>query len=271
MAESGSTLTAVPVRVDAGGVVLSGDLIIPTDARGLVVFSHGSGSSRFSPRNRAVADVLLHDAMYELFCTDTNIVPEATYRDGAIIVLDMPIREYGKLGIQAQRLFKYMWQRAMLRRDVTQHPRPVLLFCDEAQNFLDGSDFLFQAEAREVRAASVYITQNINNYYAVLGNNSRDEVNALLAYDRRHGWRGAEASVVIAEDATPAAWQQELRDYRAIAGLQPGLVTEVDDETATLFLADGQSVALTLDGYEPWKKSVRLDQSEELKALLRPQ
>jgi hypothetical protein len=60
MTNSASTLTAVPVRVDADGVVLSGDLNIPTDAQGLVVFSHGSGSSRFSPRNRAVADVLLH-------------------------------------------------------------------------------------------------------------------------------------------------------------------------------------------------------------------
>jgi putative phosphoribosyl transferase len=60
MPDSASTLTAVPVRVDAGGVVLNGDLNIPTDARGLVVFSHGSGSSRFSPRNRAVAEVLLH-------------------------------------------------------------------------------------------------------------------------------------------------------------------------------------------------------------------
>jgi putative phosphoribosyl transferase len=60
MANSASTLTAVPVRVDAGNVVLSGDLSIPADAHGLVVFSHGSGSSRHSPRNRAVAEVLLH-------------------------------------------------------------------------------------------------------------------------------------------------------------------------------------------------------------------
>lgn len=46
MTDSASTLTAVPVRVAAGDVVLNGDLNIPADARGLVVFSHGSGSSR---------------------------------------------------------------------------------------------------------------------------------------------------------------------------------------------------------------------------------
>ena len=71
---------------------------------------------------------------------------------------------------------------------------------------------------------------------------------ALLAYDKRHGWRGAEANVALDENASPAAMQQELRDYRAIAGLQPGLVTEVDADAATVFLADGQSTVLPLDG-----------------------
>src|SRR2546423_15494360 len=43
------------VRVAAGRVMLEGNLGIPVDARGLVLFAHGSGSSRFSPRNRYVA------------------------------------------------------------------------------------------------------------------------------------------------------------------------------------------------------------------------
>ena len=34
------------------GDVLEGDLVVPADAVGLVVFAHGSGSSRHSPRNR---------------------------------------------------------------------------------------------------------------------------------------------------------------------------------------------------------------------------
>lgn len=38
-----------------GGQVLTGDLSMPPDAHGLVVFAHGSGSSRLSPRNRWVA------------------------------------------------------------------------------------------------------------------------------------------------------------------------------------------------------------------------
>lgn len=45
----------VPVRVPAGHVVLPGDLGLPPSPTGVVLFAHGSGSSRHSPRNRAVA------------------------------------------------------------------------------------------------------------------------------------------------------------------------------------------------------------------------
>jgi putative phosphoribosyl transferase len=46
------------VRVPADGVLLDGDLALPPDPRGVVLFAHGSGSSRHSPRNRYVARVL---------------------------------------------------------------------------------------------------------------------------------------------------------------------------------------------------------------------
>jgi putative phosphoribosyl transferase len=55
-----STDIARPVRLDVSGVGLVGDLAMPPDARSLVIFAHGSGSSRHSPRNRAVAEVLQH-------------------------------------------------------------------------------------------------------------------------------------------------------------------------------------------------------------------
>ncbi|WP_330350603.1 dienelactone hydrolase family protein [Streptomyces sp. NBC_00582] len=44
-----------PVRVPADGAALTGDLLVPERARAVVLFAHGSGSSRHSPRNRAVA------------------------------------------------------------------------------------------------------------------------------------------------------------------------------------------------------------------------
>lgn len=46
------------VRVPAGSVTLAGNLSLPAEPRGLVLFAHGSGSSRHSPRNRHVANRL---------------------------------------------------------------------------------------------------------------------------------------------------------------------------------------------------------------------
>ncbi|MFF9808142.1 dienelactone hydrolase family protein [Streptomyces coeruleorubidus] len=43
------------VTVPAGGAALTGDLTVPSAARAVVLFAHGSGSSRHSPRNREVA------------------------------------------------------------------------------------------------------------------------------------------------------------------------------------------------------------------------
>jgi len=53
-------------QVPAAGVVLDGDLSLPDDAAGVVLFAHGSGSSRHSPRNRAVAGVLNRRGMATL-------------------------------------------------------------------------------------------------------------------------------------------------------------------------------------------------------------
>jgi putative phosphoribosyl transferase len=46
------------VRVPAGSVMLDGSLTLPEESRAIVVFAHGSGSNRLSPRNRYVARVL---------------------------------------------------------------------------------------------------------------------------------------------------------------------------------------------------------------------
>jgi len=53
----GSAITSVSIRIDS--TTLHGDLVEPrSDKKGLVIFAHGSGSSRLSPRNRYVAEVL---------------------------------------------------------------------------------------------------------------------------------------------------------------------------------------------------------------------
>jgi len=51
------------LRIPAAGVVLEADLGMPESPRGVVVFAHGSGSGRHSPRNRYVADELNRAAL----------------------------------------------------------------------------------------------------------------------------------------------------------------------------------------------------------------
>lgn len=48
------------VTIGSDGANLTGDIAIPPDSAGVVLFAHGSGSSRHSPRNRAVASHLNH-------------------------------------------------------------------------------------------------------------------------------------------------------------------------------------------------------------------
>jgi dienelactone hydrolase len=52
------TTMPVPVTIEAAGRELAGDFGVPAHPSGIVVFAHGSGSSRHSRRNRAVAEVL---------------------------------------------------------------------------------------------------------------------------------------------------------------------------------------------------------------------
>jgi putative phosphoribosyl transferase len=69
-----------PIAIAAAGARLLGDLTVPRDARGLVVFAHGSGSSRLSPRNRAVAQVLADAGLATLLMDLLTVEEEAVDR-----------------------------------------------------------------------------------------------------------------------------------------------------------------------------------------------
>lgn len=75
----------VTVRLDE--LELHGRLTVPTRAHGLVVFAHGSGSGRHSPRNRAVADVL-HEAGVGTLLIDLLADTEA---DDRTLVFDVEL------------------------------------------------------------------------------------------------------------------------------------------------------------------------------------
>jgi dienelactone hydrolase len=84
------------VQIQAGHAVLSGNLTIPQNAGALVLFAHGSGSSRHSPRNQFVARTLndagLGTLLFDLLAPDEEAI-------------DMRTREHRfNIGLLAQRL-----------------------------------------------------------------------------------------------------------------------------------------------------------------------
>lgn len=70
---------------------------------------------------------------------------------------------------------------------------------------------------------------------------------ALLDYDLRHGYRGAEAQVALDAQDTPEIWVTHLRGYGAVGGLMPALVVDAADDLAQAYLSDGQMASLDLD------------------------
>lgn len=70
------------VIIPSGEVVLEGELIMPPDARGVVLFAHGSGSSRFSSRNRYVASTIrecgLGTLLFDLLTREEELVDQHT-------------------------------------------------------------------------------------------------------------------------------------------------------------------------------------------------
>jgi type IV secretory pathway TraG/TraD family ATPase VirD4 len=148
-------------------------------------------------------DPLLRGRMREIFSTSSNVVPELTH-DGAIILLDFPLKSWNETGVLAQMIFKYLWMRATERRDITDQTRPVFLWGDEAQLFTSSYDMEFQSTARSSRASTVLLTQNLPSFYSRIGGpNPEHTVNAMMGNLRTKIFHNN-------DDTTTNEWATEL-------------------------------------------------------------
>jgi len=116
----------------------------------------------------SMADGFLRGSIADLFGTGLNVTPEFTL-DGYIIVVDLPVKLFGPVGVAAQTLWKFCWQDAVERRDVSKNPRPVALIADEAHLFVNEHDVSFATTARSSKACMLYLTQTLANYTHALG------------------------------------------------------------------------------------------------------
>ncbi len=162
------------------------------DATGERAVSYWSDDyARLDPKTRGNIAISLstaldrfnHGWLQRAFCAETTVVPELTFH-GAIILLNMPALTLNEDGIIAQQLFKYMWQRAVLARnglDLAQQERPVFLWADEAQYFLNSYDAEFLSTCRGSRACTVFLSQSLPTFYAKMGgDHPRERVHHLL-------------------------------------------------------------------------------------------
>jgi putative phosphoribosyl transferase len=82
ISQPGSPEVSREVRIDLGAVQLEGTLSVPANTLGLVLFAHGSGSSRHSPRNQYVAKVLqskgIATLLFDLLTHQEELVDERT-------------------------------------------------------------------------------------------------------------------------------------------------------------------------------------------------
>jgi putative phosphoribosyl transferase len=79
------------VRIPAGAVALGGALVVPPEAHGVVVFAHGSGSSRTSPRNAAVARELRGAGLATLLMDLLTLEEEAIDQQTAHLRFDVDL------------------------------------------------------------------------------------------------------------------------------------------------------------------------------------
>lgn len=117
-----------------------------------------------------------------LFCGDTTVTPEVCLQ-GKILIINLPVSNYNKVGAVAQKLMKLMFQRTVERSLEHLGKRTqAFLWADEFQNFFYDHDIKFQATARSSQIATVYLTQNLPNTYVAAGGGQigENKIKALL-------------------------------------------------------------------------------------------
>lgn len=129
----------------------------------------------------SMIDVINRGLLRDIFCADTNVTPDAA-EDGRIIVIDLPLKSYGELGLFAQVLWKQSFQRSLEGRQGGSDLRPVFLWADEAHYFVTSQDMLFQTTARSAKLATVLLSQNVSNFHAALGGSEKGQTESASLF-----------------------------------------------------------------------------------------
>jgi hypothetical protein len=116
----------------------------------------------------------------ELVSTTTNISPDDILQ-GKWVFVDLAPSEHGDVGTFISCGWKYLLQRRILRRAAAAGDPPIIIWCDEAQLFVNSFDADFLSQCRSHLGCMCFLTQSLHSYYAAMpGQTGKHQADALL-------------------------------------------------------------------------------------------
>lgn len=117
----------------------------------------------------------------ELASTTTNVSPDDQF-NGKWVLVNLSPAEWGDAGTMINQGWKFLTQRANLRRHTGPDSCINIIWCDEAQQFVNSYDAHYIAQCRSHHGAMVYLTQSLPSYYSALkGESGRHQAEAFLS------------------------------------------------------------------------------------------
>ncbi|WP_145377600.1 type IV secretory system conjugative DNA transfer family protein [Symmachiella dynata] len=111
----------------------------------------------------------------------TNVSPDDMF-DRKWVMVNMAPAAWGDIGSFINAGWKYLTQKAILRRDATEGDSINVIWCDEAQQFVNSFDSQYLAQCRSHLGCMVFLTQSLSSLYSVLkGPAGRHQADALMA------------------------------------------------------------------------------------------
>jgi len=116
----------------------------------------------------------------ELASSGTTVTPDDLFA-GKWVLIDMAPSEWGDIGLFIAGGWKYLAQKAVLKRVAHDQSNIATIWADEAQQFVNSFDAHYIAQCRSHRGCMVYLTQSLHAYYAALpGEAGRHQADSLL-------------------------------------------------------------------------------------------
>ncbi len=183
-----------------------------------------------------------------------SVRPEDS-RAGRIIVLNLPIKTFGEVGRFAQIIFKTIWQRAIERIEPATSDRTVFLWADESQYFVTEHDVLYQQTARSRRAATVYLTQSLPNYYSMLA--TRDPTSAA------HSLLGNLQTKIFHANGDPATneWAERMFGFEVNERYGKSRTRGEKSSTLTTSMQEGREPIVPSRNFATLRKGGRLNKN----------